>query len=191
MLANVAHNRESGEFIRFTVEPGGDEEEAFHGQSQSQSQSVGLDEATSLREEEVARTTLMAESVEPVFSSGYNREREMRAMVSALTRVVSSGSGQRSTEWVQGIRGFPPMMSGFEQLSSPPLSASASASSSSPVLLGSVSGHKRGRQEEEEALYGAIGDLTAPSQGESSSSGAIGTLTSLLCVPICILIDLN
>ncbi|KAF7812592.1 ethylene-responsive transcription factor ABR1-like isoform X1 [Senna tora] len=163
----------SMEFIGFAAEHGGgdDEEEVYSGQPRS----GGIAQTTT------SFHTVMAESVEPaamISSSSSSSSSEMRAMVSALTRVVSSGSaphaqGDTTTEWVQGIHGFQfhPMMSGFGQLSSIPPNLSASVSSSSPVLLRSVSGQKRGRQEElQQQQQPQLYDFTIPSQGESSSS---------------------
>ncbi|XP_022642324.1 ethylene-responsive transcription factor ABR1-like isoform X2 [Vigna radiata var. radiata] len=100
-------------------------------------------------------------------------------MVSALTHVVSSGSDQRSTEWMQQS-GYP-MMSGFGH--APSLSR-LSSFSSSPSPSSGV-GQKRGREEQETNTSSShnlmqqqtaprlfrttVPDFVLPSQGDSSS----------------------
>lgn len=164
-LIKVAHRRDSGEFVRFTAEDGGDEEEE---------DTFGHDHGGGSGPPQLNQP----------MQQGYNRPRfgELMSMVSDLTRVVSpasahSSSSSTTTEWVHGS-GFP-MMSG----SSP----SPSSSSASDPILGSGSwvGHKRGREQETGVGVGAsaggssqlIQDVTRHyrtigSQGESSS-GAI------------------
>ncbi|XP_061345125.1 ethylene-responsive transcription factor ABR1-like [Gastrolobium bilobum] len=186
-LLKVAHQRGSGEFVRFTAEHGGGDEEVedTFGQDDGPSQSLGFSEP--VQQGEVA-------SMPGHVVSGHTRAREMTAAtVSAPPHVLSSGYGQTHREWVQRS-GFP-MMSGFMHVSSPRLSSSSSGS-----LLGSGSGssswvgHKRGREDESGVggssqliqdvtrLYTNIGDLGLPSQGQSSSmreeATTIGTTTA-------------
>lgn len=97
---------------------------------------------------------------------GYGHAREMSAMVSALTRVVS---GQRAATDV----GY--SATGFGLASA---SASASVSASPASASGLWIGHKRGREEAEAAqlaprLYRGFGDFRDSSS--SSSAGAIIT----------------
>lgn len=178
-LQTVAHQRGSGEFIRFGGGgDGGDEEHAsgHDGGSSGTSQSIGFNQMMEQGEVTMQGSSSMV--------SGYSRAREFTEMVSALTHVVS-GSGQRSSEWVQRS-GFP-MMSGFGHVSSSSphsslssFTASSSATSGPALVSGSWVGHKRGREEESGASYqlmqqGAprlfrnIGDFRVPTQGESSS----------------------
>ncbi|XP_042480299.1 ethylene-responsive transcription factor ERF110-like [Macadamia integrifolia] len=106
-------------------------------------------------------------SAAPMFSD-YNREREMSAMVSALTRVVS---GDRSAE----------RMYGSDFSLSVAASSRGSGSSALPSSSSSWSGgQKRGREEESSGqpsesamrIYRSFGDFRT-SQGESSSSFGI------------------
>lgn len=189
-LQTVAHQRGSGEFIRFGGGSGGgddgDEEHAsgHDGGSSGTSQSLGFNQMMEQGEVAMQGSSSMV--------SGYSRAREFTEMVSALTHVVS-GSGQRSSEWVQRS-GFP-MMSGFGHVSSSsPHSSMSSFTSSSatsgPALVsGSWVGHKRGREEVSGAsyqlmqqpaptrLFRNIGDFRVPTQGESSS-GAVANFIS-------------
>ena len=184
LLTTVAQQKGSGEFIRFTAAQrrgggdgdGGDEE---HGGGDGGSIS-GPYQPLGVNQGEVAMQ-----------GSGHNSAREFTEMVSALTHVVSSGSGgQSGTEWFSS-----PVMSGFGHVSS----LSSFTSSSGPALASGSSswvGHKRGREEQEMIVGGAssqsrhhlvqqavptrlfrnVGDFTVPpSQGESSS-GAIALL---------------
>ncbi|TKY46049.1 regulation of transcription [Spatholobus suberectus] len=178
-LLTVAHQRGSGEFIRFTADHGDGDGDGEHGYGHDDgagggvSQSLGFNFNQVMQQGEV---TMQGASL----VSGYNRgDPELREMVSALTHVVSSGSGQRSTEWVQQS-GFP-VMSGFGHASS--LSRLSSFPSPSPSSGPSWAGHKRGREEEESSsshnlmqqqpsaprLFRSVGDLMVPSQGDSSS----------------------
>ncbi|RDX59029.1 Ethylene-responsive transcription factor ERF112, partial [Mucuna pruriens] len=179
-LLTVAHQRGSGEFIRFTADSGGGsgngdgEYDYGHGHDEGGGGgggSLGLNFNQLMQQGEV---TMQGGSL----VSGYNRgDPELREIVSALTHVVSSGSGQRSTDWIQQS-GFP-MMSGFGHAPSS-LSRLSSFPSSSPSWVG----HKRGREEEESSsshnlmqqpqqsaprLFRTIGDFMVPSQGDSSS----------------------
>jgi len=125
-LLTVAHQRGSGEFTGYTVKREGDDHNdgggTDDGGSSNASQSLDFNQMV----------------------SGYNGDRELSEMVSALTHVASSGSNQMSSnEWIQRS-GFP-LISSFGNASS----SSYSSSSSSFVLnSGSWSGQKRGRDEE-------------------------------------------
>ncbi|XP_061353873.1 ethylene-responsive transcription factor ABR1-like [Gastrolobium bilobum] len=179
-LLTVAHQRGSGEFLKFTAQQGGgdggdgDEEHPYghDGGSSGGSESQGLNQV--IQQGEVAMQGPMV--------SGYGRARELNEMVSALTHVVS-GSGQSGAEWFQGS-GFP-LTSSFGHSSLTPRLSSFSSSSSSTSGLnlpsGSWVGQKRGREEESGAshqliqqsvprLFRNIGDFWLPSQVESSSS---------------------
>lgn len=186
-LLTVAHQRGSGEFMRFTESHGGggggdgDGEYGYghdDGRGGGGGGSLGLNFNQVMQQGEV---TMQGGSL----VSGYNRgDPELREIVSALTHVVSSGSGQRSTEWTQ--------QSGFPMMSASSLSRLSAFSSSSPSSGASWVGHKRGREEEESSsshnmiqqqqqsaprLFRNIGDFMVPSQGDSSS-GAITSQTT-------------
>ncbi|KAK7380518.1 hypothetical protein VNO78_33031 [Psophocarpus tetragonolobus] len=194
-LLTVAHQRGSGEFIRFTADHGGDGGDGEYGYEHDGDGggggvSLGLNFSQVMQEGGV---TMQGGSL----VSGYNRgDPESREIVSALTHVVSSGSGQRSTEWIQQS-GFP-MMSGFGQ----PSSLSRLSSFSSPSATSWV-GQKRGREEEESSsshnmmqqqqqqqqsaprLFRNIGDFTLPSQGDTSSvteEAPTSTITTVTAV---------
>ncbi|KAG5100201.1 hypothetical protein JHK82_045253 [Glycine max] len=179
-LLTVAHQRGSGEFIRFTESHGGGGDDVSgdgehgcgHDDGSGAGGSLGLNFNQVMQQGEV---TMQGGSL----VSGYNRgDPELREIVSALTHVVSSGSGQRSTEWTQ--------QSGFPMMSASSLSRLSAFSSSSPSPSSGASwvGHKRGREEEENStshnlmqqqqqsaprLFRNIGDFMVPSQGDSSS----------------------
>ncbi|KAK7315287.1 hypothetical protein VNO77_33826 [Canavalia gladiata] len=181
-LLTVAHQRGSSEFTRFTARRGGDDG-GDGGGSSRMSESVGLSNQVIQQDE------MIMQGCSEV--SGYNGDSELKEMVSALTHVVSSGSGQRSSnEWIQGSS-FP-MMSSFGIGHASSLSSLSSFSSPSPSSASWV-GQKRGREEEESSssshhhfiqqqhqhqhqqqgapprLFRTIGDFLVPSQGESSS----------------------
>jgi hypothetical protein len=123
-LLTVAHQRGSGEFTGYTVKQEGDDHEgggSDDGGNSNASQSLDFNQ----------------------IGSGYNGDRELSEMVSALTHVASSGSNQMmsSNEWIQRS-GFP-LISNFGNASS-----SSSSSSSFVLNSGSWSGQKRGRDEE-------------------------------------------
>lgn len=185
-LLTVAHQRGSGEFIRFTESHGGGGDDVSgdgehgcgHDDGSGAGGSLGLNFNQVMQQGEV---TMQGGSL----VSGYNRgDPDLREMVSALTHVVvSSGSGQRSTEWIQ--------QSGFPMMSASSLSCLSSFSSPSSSGASWV-GHKRGREEEESSsshnmiqqqqqsaprLFRNIGDFMVPSQGDSSS-GAITSQTT-------------
>ncbi|KAG5079425.1 hypothetical protein AAZX31_02G075500 [Glycine max] len=194
-LLTVAHQRGSGEFMRFTESHGGggggdgDGEYGYghdDGRGGGGGGSLGLNFNQVMQQGEV--TTQGGTLV-----SGYNRgDPDLREMVSALTHVVvSSGSGQRSTEWIQ--------QSGFPMMSASSLSCLSSFSSPSSSGASWV-GHKRGREEEESSsshnmiqqqqqsaprLFRNIGDFMVPSQGDSSSAteeAPTSTTTSVTAV---------
>lgn len=177
-LLTVAYQRGSGEFIRFTADDGG-EGEYGHGHGDGSGGSPGFNFNQGMQQQ--GEVTMQGGSL----VSGYNRgDPELRQMVSALTHVVSSGSDQRSTEWMQQS-GYP-MMSGFGH--APSLSRLSSFSSSPPS---SGVGQKRGREEQETNTSSShnlmqqqtaprlfrttVPDFVLPSQGDSSS----GATTSL------------
>lgn len=130
-LLKVASPRDTGEYVRF---PATDEE----GLTQQQAQLRG--EMHQLADPIVSPEAAAA----PVFS-GYSQSREMSAMVSALTHVVS---GQRSANWDNyGYR--PADLSGTAPSSI--VCGSAIYTSNSPYSSsssGSWPGQKRGREEE-------------------------------------------
>ncbi|CAJ1953173.1 unnamed protein product [Sphenostylis stenocarpa] len=182
-LLTVAYQRGSGEFIRFTADQrggdGGGDGEYDHGHDGDGGGGSGGSPGFNFHQvmQQQGEVTMQGGSL----VSGYNRgDPELREMVSALTHVVSSGSGQRGTEWMQQS-GYP-MMSGFGH--APSLSRLSSFSSSSPSSGPSSVGQKRGRQEQETntssshnlmqqqsapRLFRTVGDFMVPSQGDSSS----------------------
>ncbi|BAU01996.1 hypothetical protein VIGAN_11139400 [Vigna angularis var. angularis] len=176
-LLTVAYQRGSGEFIRFTADDGGEGEHGY-GHDGGSGGSAGFNFNQGMLQQQ-GEVTMQGGSL----VSGYNRgDPELRQMVSALTHVVSSGSDQRSTEWMQQS-GYP-MMSGFAH--APSLSRLSSFSSSpSPSSGPSGVGQKRGREEQETNTSSShnlmqqqtaprlfrttLADFMLPSQGDSSS----------------------
>ncbi|XP_020205255.1 ethylene-responsive transcription factor ABR1 isoform X1 [Cajanus cajan] len=179
-LLTVAHQRGSGEFIRFTANRDGDDGNSEYGYGHDgdggdDNNNSGVSESLGLNFNQVMQHGGVAMQGGSL-ASGYNRgDPEFREMVSALTHVVSSGSSQRNIE-----SGYP-MMSGFGYASS--LSRFSSSSSPSPSWVG----HKRGREEAQESgsshnlmqqqqqqqsatrLFRNVGDFMVPSQGDSST----------------------
>lgn len=114
-LLTVAHQRGSGEFTGYTVKREGDDHNG------------GSDDGGSSNASQLDFNQMF---------SGYNGDRELSEMVSALTHVASSGSNQMSSnEWIQ--RSDFPLISSF-----------GNALSSSSYASSSWSGQKRGRDEE-------------------------------------------
>lgn len=150
-LLTVAHQRGSGEFTGYTVKREGDDHEG------------GSDDGGSSNASQLDFNQMF---------SGYNGDRELSEMVSALTHVASSGSNQMSSnEWIQ--RSDFPLISSF-----------GNASSSSSYASSSWSGQKRGRDEESSGSNQYITQavvpprlfrtVMVPSQESSSlSSGAL------------------
>ncbi|XAR48648.1 hypothetical protein NMG60_11031535 [Bertholletia excelsa] len=144
-LLKVADPRDSGEFIRFTETD------------------TSTDEEETRRQEAAAATQML---------SGYGSSREMSAMVSALTRVVS---GQRS-----GPVAYRPDPSGAMTASfaSGIYSSNSPSSPYSSSSSGSWVGQKRGREEENVSQYpeqiqrvhGRFNTDFTASRGESSSA---------------------
>ncbi|XP_019451082.1 PREDICTED: ethylene-responsive transcription factor ABR1-like isoform X2 [Lupinus angustifolius] len=152
----VAHQRGSGEFIRFTGGEGSGGSDEKHGGGSSRTpESLELNQ---------------------VMEQG-----EVSMQGSSMTHVASRSS-PRGTEWVQVQRssGFP-MMSGFGHVVSSSPSTLSSFYSGSGLVSGSWVGHKRGREEESSGSsyqlmqqadpkhFRPIGDFRIPTQGESSS----------------------
>jgi len=180
-LLTVAYQRGSGEFIRFTADNGGGDDggDGEYGGGSGGSSGFSLNQGMQQQGEVAMQGGSLV--------SGYNRgDPELREMVSALTHVVSSGSGPRSTEWMQQS-GYS-MMSGFGH--APSLSPLSSFSSPSPSSGPSGVGQKRGREEQDTnsssshnlmqqqtapRLFRTVRDFMLPSQGDSSS----GAITSL------------
>ncbi|ESW23979.1 hypothetical protein PHAVU_004G092100 [Phaseolus vulgaris] len=180
-LLTVAYQRGSGEFIQFTADHGGGDDgehgygDGGGGSGSGGGGSPGLNFNQGMQQQ--GEVAMQGGSL----VSGYNRgDPELREMVSALTHVVSSGSGQRSTEWMQQS-GYS-MMSGFGH--APSLSRLSSFSSPSPTSGPSGVGQKRGREEQQTntssshnlmqqqsapRLFRTVGDFMLPSQGDSSS----------------------
>ncbi|KAL2334946.1 hypothetical protein Fmac_016159 [Flemingia macrophylla] len=174
-LLTVAHQRGSGEFIRFTADSDSDNHDGDYDYVHDGSSGSGVTESLGLNFNPVMQqsgVTVQGGSL----VSGYNTvDPELSEMVSALTHVVSSGPGHRISE-----SGYP-MMSGYGHASQFS-SSSPSPSSSSWV------GNKRGREEEAEEsgsshnlmmqqqrlqsaprLFRTVGDFMVPSQGDSLS----------------------
>lgn len=119
-LLTVAHQRSSGEFTGYTVKREGNDHDGG-----------GSDHDGEARSSNASQSLYFNQMV-----SGYNGDRELSEMVSALTHVASSGSNQMSSnEWIQ--------RSGF-----PLISSFGNDSSSSSYASSSWSGQKRGRDEE-------------------------------------------
>lgn len=133
-LSKVANPRDTGEYVRFPATDEG-------GRTQQQAQLRG--EMHQLADPIMSPE---AAAAAPVFL-GYSQSREMSAMVSALTHVVS---GQRSADWgYYGNRpdlsgGATPSVVGGSAINSSNSPSSAYSSSSS----GSGAGQKRRREEE-------------------------------------------
>ncbi|XP_043719264.1 ethylene-responsive transcription factor ABR1-like [Telopea speciosissima] len=118
--------------------------------------------------------TTVTESAAPMFSI-YNREREMSAMVSALTRVVS---GDRSAERMYRSD-FNTSVAASSRVSGSSVSPSSSYNTTTSSSSSWSGGQKRGREEESTTgqpsesaamrVYRNFGDFRT-SQGESSSS---------------------
>ncbi|KAA8537936.1 hypothetical protein F0562_027484 [Nyssa sinensis] len=125
-LLKVANPRDSGEYLRFPPPDNNDGGERSQlPQSQEQMQQALLSSAM------------------PMFA-GYNQSREMSAMVSALTQVVSgqgSGDGGYRPDMSGAATSSLAGGSGIYSLNSPPSPYSSSSS-------GSWAGQKRGRAEE-------------------------------------------
>ncbi|KAA8546587.1 hypothetical protein F0562_002674 [Nyssa sinensis] len=147
MCLKVANPRDSGDYARFPAADTPDEgDPSQHNQSQEQMQQADA---------------LMSSAAAASMLTGYSQSREMSAMVSALTHVVS---GQR-TGAVTSVAGG----SGIYSSNSP---SSAYSSSST----GSWAGQKRGREEESvtqfpeqnQRFYRGFSDFRG-SHGESSS----------------------
>nr|XP_016510285.1 PREDICTED: ethylene-responsive transcription factor ABR1-like isoform X2 [Nicotiana tabacum] len=172
LLIKVANPGESGEHDRIPS-TGGDSESTtttteggipqLYEQLQSQSQSF----EEMLRQQIQQETEyLMSSSATPMFSR-YSQTREMSAMVTALTHVVS---GRREGEWTYR----PDISAGAVTTSFAGGSSIYSASSPSSSSSGSWAGQKRRRDQEEsvaaeqvQRVYGAFGEFRG---GESSSS---------------------
>lgn len=164
LLIKVANPGESGEHDRIPS-TGGDSESTtttteggipqLYEQLQSQSQSF----EEMLRQQIQQETEyLMSSSATPMFS-GYSQTREMSAMVTALTHVVS---GRRQGELTYR----------------PEITTSFGGGSPSSSSSGSWAGQKRRRDQEEsvaaeqvQRVYGAFGEFRG---GESSSSVKTG-----------------
>ncbi|CAL0320504.1 unnamed protein product [Lupinus luteus] len=117
------------------------------------------------------------EEVEESFEAALKEQGDLSAIVSGLTRVVSTPSASAQSSIVQGS-GFPMM--------SPSSSSSSSSSYSCSSLLGSV-GHKRGREHESSVGVGAGASshfihhgtrFSTTSQPESSSVREEGGTTA-------------
>ena len=168
ILNKVANQRGSGEGSSFPTGSGGGGGEA---QDQQDDQGYGQENIIEPQSGHFQRATSnqITESPSTAAASlmGYGHAREMSAMVSALTRVVS---GQRAATDV----GYSPTGFGLA-------SASASVSASPASASGLWIGHKRGREEAEAAqlagslprLYRGFGDFRDSSS--STSAGAIIT----------------
>lgn len=162
ILNKVANQRGSVEGSSFPTGSGGEAQDQQDDQSYGQeniieSQSGHFQRATSNQITESPSTAAAS-------LMGYGHAREMSAMVSALTRVVS---GQRAATDV-----------GYSATGFGLASASASVSASPASASGLWIGHKRGREEAEAAqlaprLYRGFGDFRDSSS--SSSAGAIIT----------------
>lgn len=126
--------------------------------------------------------------VSPVMISGYSRTREMSAMVTALTQVVS---GER-------FLGFRPDPGGADVFGGGGGSGSGfvySPNSPSSSSSGSWSGQKRGREQEEteqfqRGVYGGVYDFRTPGEASSTSTASeeprnvvTATTTANLVVP--------
>ncbi|KAJ4966207.1 hypothetical protein NE237_018056 [Protea cynaroides] len=165
-LSKVANSRDPGEFGRYPTRRV-DERETDEDSSQPPFLPPPPPSSSSSQQQGIVTVSAASMLLD------YNREREMSAMVTALTHVVS---GDRSTDWMY--------QSDFSTYgSSNIVSASAAAgspSSSHTTTSSSSSGQKRGREEESSGqlseslmrLYRGFGDFRT-SQGESSSGVAV------------------
>ncbi|KAJ9166827.1 hypothetical protein P3X46_021524 [Hevea brasiliensis] len=174
LILKVANQGDSGEYIKYpaTTESGDDNQEERYTQT--------------VTSESVLNQPIQVVAQSATMFPGYGSAREMSAMVSALTQVIS---GQRAGDHGAGLGGAitssyggigvisPSGVYSSSSSSSPPLSAYSSTSGS-----GFWSGQKRGREEEGAPqliesvprVYRGFGDFKS-SQGDSSSSGATVT----------------
>lgn len=170
-LLKVANQRDSGEYDRIPSTAGDSETTTTEGIPQTYEQSQSFEEMLQQQIQQEA-DYLMSASANPMYT-GYTQSRDMSAMVTALTHVVS---GRRQGEW-----GYRPEISGGTASfggggggggggSGSIYSANSPSSSSS----GSWAGQKRRRDQEEsvtgeqpQRVYGSFGEFRS---GESSSS---------------------
>ncbi|XP_015072152.1 ethylene-responsive transcription factor ABR1-like [Solanum pennellii] len=176
-ILKVANQGDSGQYDRIPSTAGDSETTTNEGIPQPYEQSQSFEE---MLQQQIQQETeyLMSESANPMYT-GYSQSRDMSAMVTALTHVVS---GRREAEW-----GYRPDISGVTTSfgggggggSGSIYSANSPSSSSS----GSWAGQKRRRDQEESVTgeqaqrgYGGIGEFK---NGESSSSVKLEEDTSL------------
>lgn len=170
-LLKVANQKDSGEYDRIPSTAGDSETTTTEGIPQTYEQSQSFEEMLQQQIQQEA-DYLMSASANPMYT-GYTQSRDMSAMVTALTHVVS---GRRQGEW-----GYRPEISGGTTSfggggggggggSGSIYSANSPSSSSS----GSWAGQKRRRDQEEsvtgeqpQRVYGSFGEFRS---GESSSS---------------------
>lgn len=173
-LLKVADPRDSSDqYNRFQARGGGDGgTERVRVDREPISQTSPLSQQELTQHVDVTATPATTSVGTPQMFSGYSRAREMTAMVSALTHVVS---GQRAGEWV-----YRTDMGGGGGRSNTFASGSASGSSpSSSSGSGSWAGQKRGREQQESASTAQIFDYPQKVYrgfGESRESSSLPTV---------------
>ncbi|XP_022773417.1 ethylene-responsive transcription factor ABR1-like [Durio zibethinus] len=189
----VAHQRGSGEYVRFPPvgDGGGGTEEQ---QQDSYSQEI-QPQLSQIRE--LNQPVMQHGNQAEIFFGSQSQASEMSAIVSALTHVVS---GQRATDWGYGANlagmvssSFGPTHSGSAAAPSAVYSPSYSSSSASPSGSGSGLwiGQKRGREEEGTAqliesvprVQRAFADFRGSHADSSSGATAVTEETTNVIAP--------
>lgn len=180
-ILKVANQRGSDECRSFPASGGGGGGDGDDGQDESYSQEMLESQTLSHFQELNNQSSASVSASASSMLMGYSQTREMSAMVSALTRVVS---GRRAADLGYAATGLGGAVTSSFGLAA---SASASGSGSSPSSAYSASGsagfwigQKRGREEEASArllesaqqrVYRGFGDF----RDSSSSSSATGS----------------
>ncbi|MCE3049662.1 hypothetical protein HAX54_045485 [Datura stramonium] len=177
-ILKVANPGDSGEYDRVPTTAGDSETTTTEGIPQPYEQSQSFEE---MLQQQIQQETeyLMSTSATPMVT-GYSQSRDMSAMVTALTHVVS---GRRPGEW-----SYRPEVSGVTTSFGGGGSGSIySANSPSSSSSGSWAGQKRRRDQEEsisaeqvQRVYGGFGEFRG---GESSSSVKPEEATSMAAPP--------
>ncbi|KAL3339918.1 hypothetical protein AABB24_028499 [Solanum stoloniferum] len=165
-LLKVANQGDSGEYDRIPSTAGDSETTTNEGIPQPYEQSQSFEE---MLQQQIQQETeyLMSESANPMYT-GYSHSRDMSAMVTALTHVVS---GRREGEW-----GYRPDISGVTTsfVGGSGSGSIYSANSPSSSSSGSWAGQKRRRDQDEsvtgEQAQRGYGGIREFKNGEPSSS---------------------
>lgn len=167
-LLKVANPGDSGEYDRVPSTAGDSETTTTEGIPQTHEQSQSFEE---MLQQQIQQETeyLMSTYANPMYT-GYSQSRDMSAMVTALTHVVSGGR-QGESSYRPEISGVTTSFGGGGGGGSGSIYSANSPSSSSS---GSWAGQKRRRDQEESVTgeqaqrgYGGFGEFRS---GESSSS---------------------